>query len=74
MNRQNVAEEKWDAAIASWRRLVSKYPDSHEASLAQFSIADTLERKLGKLEEALEEYRKVTWARRPARPGRPSPG
>ena len=61
MNRKAVAEEKWDEAIANWRRIVSKYPESDEASLAQFSIADTLERKLGKLEEALEEYRKVTW-------------
>ena len=61
MNQQNVAEEKWDDAIAGWRKLVSKYPGTNEASLAQFLIADTLERKLGKLEEALEEYRKVTW-------------
>ena len=61
MNRKAVAEEKWDEAIANWRRIVSKYPETNEASLAQFSIADTLERKLGKLEEALEEYRKVTW-------------
>jgi len=61
MNRKFVEEEKWDEAIAGWRRLVSKYPQTNEASLAQFSIADTLEKKLGKLEEALEEYRKVTW-------------
>ncbi|MGA2256767.1 MAG: tetratricopeptide repeat protein, partial [Thermoguttaceae bacterium] len=61
MNEQNVAEAKWDEAIAAWRRLVSKYPGTDPASTAQFLIADTLERKLNKLEEALEEYRKVTW-------------
>jgi len=61
MNRKPYHEEKWDEAIAGWRRIVSKYPQTNEASLAQFSIADTLEHKLGKLEEALEEYRKVTW-------------
>ncbi len=61
MNQKNVAEEKWDEAIADWRRLVSKYPGTSEASQAQFLIAETLEKKLGKLEEALEEYRKVTW-------------
>jgi uncharacterized protein YfaS (alpha-2-macroglobulin family)/tetratricopeptide (TPR) repeat protein len=61
MNQQNVADEKWDDAIAGWRKLVSKYPGTASASLAQYLIADTLERKLGKLEEALEEYRKVTW-------------
>jgi uncharacterized protein YfaS (alpha-2-macroglobulin family)/tetratricopeptide (TPR) repeat protein len=61
MNQKNVAEEKWDDAIAAWRKIVSKYPGgTNEASIAQFLIADTLERKLGKLEEALEEYRKVT--------------
>ena len=61
MNQQNVAEEKWNAAIADWRRLVSKYPGTNQASRAQFLIGATLEQKLGKLEEALEEYRKVTW-------------
>ena len=60
MNRKAYAEEKWDEAIANWRRIVSKYPDTDAGSQAQFAIADTLERKLGKLEEALEEYRKVT--------------
>jgi len=54
-------EEKWEEAITDWRRVVSKYPKTNEASQAQFMIAATLEQKLGKLEEALEEYRKVTW-------------
>ena len=63
VNQQNVADEKWDEAIAGWRRLVSKYPGTEPAAQAQFLIADTLERKLDKLEEALEEYRKVTWGR-----------
>ncbi len=53
--------ENWDAAIEDWRRLVSKYPQSEEASRAQFMIASTLEEHLKKLDRALEEYRKVTW-------------
>ena len=61
MNGKAVAEERWHEAIAGWRRIVSKYPDSTEASLAQFSIAETLEQKLGKPEEAIDEYRKTTW-------------
>jgi alpha-2-macroglobulin len=61
MNQQNVAAEKWDDAISAWRRLVSKYPGTNQASRAQFLIGATLEQKLAKLEEALEEYRKVTW-------------
>ena len=54
-------QEKYDAAIAAWRRLVSKYPNTEPSSQAQFQIATTFEQKLGKLEEALEEYKKVTW-------------
>jgi len=50
-----------DEAIAVWRRLVSKYPGTNEASQAQFMIATTFEQKMQKLEEGLEEYRKVTW-------------
>jgi uncharacterized protein YfaS (alpha-2-macroglobulin family) len=61
MNQQNIAEEKWDEAISAWRRLVSKYPGTNQASRAQYLIGATLEQKLGKLEESLEEYRKVTW-------------
>jgi hypothetical protein len=60
MNRKAVEEGKWDEAIAGWRRIVSKYPDSEAASRAQFEIAETLEKKLGKLDDALEEYRKTT--------------
>lgn len=63
MNRKACAEKKWDEAIANWRRIVSKYPYTNEASQAQFAIGDTLESKLGKLEDALEEYRKVASGR-----------
>ena len=35
LGRINFAQEKWDAAIADWRRLVSKYPKTQEASHAQ---------------------------------------
>ncbi|HJS07912.1 MAG TPA: MG2 domain-containing protein, partial [Pirellulales bacterium] len=54
-------QEKYEEAIADWRRLVSKYPGTNESSQAQYMIAATLEGKLGKLEEALGEYKKVTW-------------
>ncbi|MHC4399913.1 MAG: tetratricopeptide repeat protein, partial [Planctomycetota bacterium] len=56
-------QEKWDAAVTDWRRLVSKYPKTDPASQGQYMIAATLEQELGKLEEALEEYRKVTWGK-----------
>jgi len=57
----NYDQGKWSEAIADWRRLVSKYPKTDPSSRGQYMIAATLEQKLGKLEESLEEYRKVTW-------------
>ncbi|HEX7449417.1 MAG TPA: tetratricopeptide repeat protein [Pirellulales bacterium] len=54
-------QEHWNEAIAEWRRLVSKYPGGEESSQAQFLIAATLEEKLARFDEALVEYRKVTW-------------
>ena len=52
-------QEKFTAAIDDWRRLVSKYPGTEDASRGQYMIAVTLETKLGKLDEALKEYKKV---------------
>ncbi|MHB1035874.1 MAG: tetratricopeptide repeat protein [Pirellulales bacterium] len=60
----NHQQEKWNEAIADWRRLVSKYPNTNESSQGQFMIAATLEEKLGKLEEALKEYQKLNWGGR----------
>jgi tetratricopeptide (TPR) repeat protein len=57
----NHQQKKWDAAIADWQRLVSKYSRTEPASRAQYMVAETMEKELGKLEEALEQYRKVTW-------------
>jgi hypothetical protein len=54
-------QEKWEAAIADWRRLVSKYPGTDDASAAQYMIGLVLETKLEKLDEALKEYRKLNW-------------
>ncbi|MDB5336303.1 MAG: hypothetical protein JWN70_1922 [Planctomycetaceae bacterium] len=50
------------AALEDWQRLVSKYPDTNEASRASLMIGVTLEERLGKLSEAVEAYRKVTGA------------
>ncbi|HQU41753.1 MAG TPA: tetratricopeptide repeat protein, partial [Pirellulales bacterium] len=59
--RMKFLEEDYDAAVAEWRRVVSKYPNTNESSQAQYLVALTIEEKQGKLEEALKEYRKVTW-------------
>ncbi len=53
-------QKKWEAAIADWQRLVTKYPRSEEASHAQFMIARTLEEPLNRYDEAREHYRQVT--------------
>ena len=52
-------QEKFTDALGDWRRLVSKYPGTEDASRGQYMIAVTLETKLGQLEAALKEYRKV---------------
>ncbi len=56
-------DEKWDDAINDWRRLVSKYPNTNESSQAQYMIAQTLEEKLNKFEDAIKEYKKTKWGR-----------
>jgi uncharacterized protein YfaS (alpha-2-macroglobulin family) len=50
----------FEEAIANWRRLVSKYPGTNQASQAGFMIGVTLEDRLGRLKAALEEYKKVS--------------
>ena len=48
-------------AIGEWEKLVSKYPNTEESSLALFRIGEIYEDKLGDLDKALESYRKLTW-------------
>lgn len=55
-----AANKLFAAAIDDWNRLVSKYPETNEASQAAYMIGVTLEERLGKLAEALEAYKKVT--------------
>ena len=52
-------QKKWEAAIADWQRLVTKYPRSEGASHAQFMIARTLEEQLDRYDDAREHYRLV---------------
>ncbi len=50
-------------AISEWDKLVKKYPNTEESSLALFRMGQIYEDKLGELEKALESYRKLTWGR-----------
>lgn len=61
LGQMHYDQSHWNEAIDQWRKLVSKYPQTEEASQAQFQIGSTLEEKLSKLAEALDEYRKCTW-------------
>ncbi|MFW5996533.1 MAG: tetratricopeptide repeat protein [Lentisphaeria bacterium] len=51
----------YQQAIDKWDRLISKYPDSKEASLAQFRIGKIYEERLQDHEQALAAYEKLDW-------------
>jgi alpha-2-macroglobulin len=53
-------QQQWEAAIAAWEKLVTKYPKTEEASHAAFLIGRTLEERLGRFEDAQRRYRSVT--------------
>lgn len=57
--RFEFEQTRYAEAIAEWRRLASKYPQTNEASQAQLMVAVTTEEKLGRLSEAIDEYKKV---------------
>lgn len=61
LGNMELLQDRYKEAVDEWRRLVSKYPGSEEASHGQFMIGATLEEKLHQLEDALKEYQKVTW-------------
>jgi len=59
-NAEDIAAA-YRRAIDEWSRLVSKYPNTEESSLAQYRIGLIHEEKLGELEKALEAYRRLNW-------------
>ncbi len=48
-------------AIEEWERLVSKYPNTEESSLALYRIGVIQEEKIDELEQALATYQRLTW-------------
>jgi len=58
---KTVEADELRKAIAEWEKLVNKYPNTEESSLALFRIGQIYEEKLGDLEKALESYRKLNW-------------
>lgn len=55
------SQENWQRAITEWEKLISKYPNTEESSLALYRTGVILEEKLDRLEDALEAYRRLTW-------------
>ncbi len=60
---RNVSDSKifFNRAIAGFNRLISKYPNTEESSLAQYRIGEIYENELMDLTSALEAYNKVLW-------------
>lgn len=54
-------QDYYKKAISEWERLINKYPDTEESSLALLRIGQIYEEKLGDLEKALESYQKLNW-------------
>lgn len=54
-------ETLYGKAVEQWERLVSKYPNTEESSLALLRIGVVQEEKLGDLDQALATYQRLTW-------------
>jgi hypothetical protein len=65
MKAQKAAAEplaaEFQHAIDEWARLIAKYPATEEASLALYNSALILTEDLGRLEEGLAAFKRVTW-------------
>ncbi len=48
-------------AVDEWRKLVGKYPNTNESSLALYKIGMVQEEKLQDFDAALDAYRNLTW-------------
>ena len=48
-------------AIEEWARLISKYPNTEESSLALYRTGVIQSEKLGQLEEGLSTFKRLTW-------------
>jgi tetratricopeptide (TPR) repeat protein len=48
-------------AITEWSRLIGKYPNTEESSLALYNTALILSDELGRLEDGLAAFKRVTW-------------
>lgn len=61
LGQMHVANEEYAKAIAEWSRLISKYPNTEESSLALYRTGVFQSEQLGQIEEALATFRRLTW-------------
>lgn len=65
MKEQKAAADGTNAefqqALNEWARLIAKYPNTEESSLALYNTALILSDELGRLEEGLAAFKRVTW-------------
>jgi len=55
------AQPHFQNAIAEWSRLIGKYPNTEGSSLALYNTALILSDELGRLEDGLAAFKRVTW-------------
>ena len=61
LGQMHVATDDYAAAIADWARLISKYPNTEESSLALFRTAQLQENELTNFDQALASYLRLKW-------------
>jgi tetratricopeptide (TPR) repeat protein len=61
LGQVHAAKEEYKKAIDEWSRLISKYPNTEESSLALYRTGVFQSERLGQLEEGLATFRRLTW-------------
>ena len=61
LGQMHVAKKEYMKAIEEWSRLISKYPNTEESSLALYRTGVFQSEQLGRLEDALATFRRLTW-------------
>ena len=61
LGQMHVAKKEYKKAIDEWSRLISKYPNTEESSLALYRTGVFQTEQLGQLEDGLATFRRLTW-------------
>ncbi len=61
LGQMYVAKDEYKKAIDEWSRLINKYPNTEESSLALYRTGVFQSEQLGQLENAIATFRRLTW-------------